>query len=537
MTPVTPVSPVIPGRPSPALEGSARPNRALPARAGAPTASTRRLRRDDGMSLVEILVAISIMGLLASTLSVIVVTALRLSPAAEDRNDDANGLLTLTAFMPEDVNSTPAGGFEFDAALPSGCATTNPGVNLVRMTWDEETTTTTTWIAAYRYEDDGDGHRVVRYTCAAGQTPRIADMTDPLVPIDESTWTAGSAPVAIAPHADSSGVFNGLTFDVETTSGDVFTLEMRTNDLDETLPPVPPYNAALTPPSNQAPTTTSIAATIPHGASTPIGVVASDPDGDGLTLTITNLPANWTRHISGLTVELKPNPASAVGTTTNIDYQVMDPWGEVATGTMAITIAASATPNQPPTAAPATGVVTVGSDLVIDLPASDPDGDPLTVTTSTPHPSLAVAVNGTQLVVASDGSAPGPFSMTYAVDDGNGGTATSTLDLTVDLNPCTVTSLTPSATSVEVKNNGYLRNSVTYTITTTGYCDDLVLGYDNNLEDGGTDLVYLSFGSGSTVTVHGGHGGLKWSAGARPMTVYRGPAGTATLSTTLQVTT
>lgn len=494
-------------------------------------------RADRGMSLVEILVAVSIMGLLAASLSLIVVTALRLAPDAEARGDDANALLTLTAFMPEDVNSTPAGGFEFGKGLGSGCSTTRPGVNLVRMTWDEVTTSTTTYVAAYRYEDDGDGHRIVRYTCRAGQAPRVADMSDPLTPIDEATWTAGSAPVAVAPHADAAGVFDGLTFDIDTPNGDTFTLEMRTNDLDEVLPPVPPFNAALTPPGNRPPTAPGLAVSTGAGTPVDVGITASDPDGDGLTLTLLDVPSNWARSISGLNVRLTPHPTSLVGTTTNITYRVMDPWGLTATGVIAVTVDTAAPPNRPPTAGPASGTVVVGTDLVLTLPVADPDGDPLTITTSTPPAGLTAIVSGTQLRLSATSAVTGPVQLTYTVADGRGGTATSTVDLTIDRNVCTVSSLSSSAASVQVRHNGYLRSSVTYTIATSGFCDDLVLGYDNNLDDGDTDLVYLSFGSGTTVTVQGGNGGLKWSPGAHDMTVFRGPGGAAVRSTTLQVTT
>ena len=497
--------------------------------------------RDRGMTLIELLITLTIIGTLAGAMALIITTVLRLSPTQEGRVDDANALLTLTAFMPEDVNSTPmgtnppgnpAGGFEFDKGLSSGCSITNPGVNLVRMTWNEVTTTTQIFIAAYRYENAGDGYRIMRYTCVATQAPRIAAMSDVLPLIDETTWSPGDAPVAVTEHVEA-GLTTGLTFKVDTLNGDRFTVEMRTNDLDEELPSVPPWNAALTPSGNQPPVAGDVTVTIPKGVPMNVGIPASDPDGDGLTLTRMNGPTGggWIYSISGLTMQI--TPGGFPGDYHEIQYRVMDPWGEVAFGLIKLTVGVPP-PNSPPTAAAVNDTVVVGTSLVIYLPVSDPDGHPLSVTTSAPDPSLTVTITGTQLTVTSDGTAPGPLSFTYTVNDGFGGTATANVNLAITTSTCSVSSLTPTSTSVQLKNNGYLKNTVTFTVAYTGSCNDLVLAYDNNLADG-YQPIYLAFGAGTSVTHQGNAGGLKWTLGNHTMTLQRGQAGSAILTAQMNV--
>lgn len=494
-------------------------------------------RRDRGMTLIELLITLTIIGTLAGAMALIITTVLKLSPTSEGRIDDANALLTLTAFMPEDVNSTPigttatpAGGFEFAKGLDSGCSGPTTGINLVRMTWIEEAATTQTFVAAYRYENSGDGYRIMRYTCLASQAPRIAEMSNVLASIDETTWNPGDAPVSVVEHVEA-GLTTGLTFKVDTLNGDQFTVEMRTNDLAEELPPVPPFNIALIPPGNQPPQAGNVAVTTPQFVPVNVGIPASDPDGDGLTLVKMTGPSSWSYSISGLTMRITPN--GLAGGTQIVQYRVMDPWGEVAFGEIEVTVG-PAPLNNPPTAGNVTDTVVVGTNLIIDLPVSDPDGNPLTVTTSAPDPSLNVGINGTQLIVSSDGTAPGPLSFTYTVSDGFGGTATATVNLTITMSSCSVSGLTPSSTTVELKNNGYLKNTVTFTVAYTGTCSDLVLAFDNNLADG-YQPIYLQFGAGTSVTHQGNSGGLKWTLGNHTMTLQQGESGSAILTANMNV--
>jgi outer membrane protein OmpA-like peptidoglycan-associated protein len=88
-------------------------------------------------------------------------------------------------------------------------------------------------------------------------------------------------------------------------------------------------------------------------------------------------------------------------------------------------------PNHPPTvtAAAKPDQVVAGDSSGIEAQANDPDGDPLTYTWSANGGS--VEGTGPQVRWNSAGAAPGKYAVTVKVDDGRGGTASSSADVTV----------------------------------------------------------------------------------------------------------
>ncbi|MDT8326987.1 MAG: Hint domain-containing protein [Roseovarius sp.] len=89
--------------------------------------------------------------------------------------------------------------------------------------------------------------------------------------------------------------------------------------------------------------------------------------------------------------------------------------------------------NTPPTTVDDTA--TTDEDTSVDIPVlandDDPDGDPLTVTEAT-APNGTVVINpDNTLTYTPDPDFNGPDEITYTVDDGNGGTATGTVAVTV----------------------------------------------------------------------------------------------------------
>jgi len=93
--------------------------------------------------------------------------------------------------------------------------------------------------------------------------------------------------------------------------------------------------------------------------------------------------------------------------------------------------------NHPPTIAvsttPNTVVEASGDSTVVQAKAADPDNDPLTYTWS----ATGGKVEGTGAEVHwnSQGVAPGKYTITGTVDDGRGGTASSSTDVTVTARP------------------------------------------------------------------------------------------------------
>lgn len=99
---------------------------------------------------------------------------------------------------------------------------------------------------------------------------------------------------------------------------------------------------------------------------------------------------------------------------------------------MTVTIAAAPV-NNAPVAVADTGDVTNGGSVWIDVLANDTDADGDTLTVS----FLDQGTNGTAeihdggVTYTHDGSATTSDTFTYTVSDGNGGTATGTVTLTI----------------------------------------------------------------------------------------------------------
>jgi Tfp pilus assembly protein PilV len=506
--------------------------------------------RDGGNTLIEILIVISIMGVLATSLALVFTTVVRLAPAAEGRDDDSRSLLSLTAYMPEDVNSTPAsdpnmplpaaGGFNFDKNVSTGCAVTNPGVNLVKLTWQEVAGSTTTYNASYRYEDDGDGYRIMRYACLAGQPARPGAMSSILPPINEAAWTPGTGPVIVTAHLDSvTGLIDGVNIKINTVAGDEFQFEMRTNNLNEELAPIVPGGPGPAPITNQAPVAGPVTATSSWlgAAFSPlvIGLPAYDPDGDALTIALVDVPVGWTTSLSGLDVTIQPPPSSALGSYI-FQYEARDPWLVTTAGDITVSLVLLPPGNTAPTTAPVVEALVAGTASTFALPVNDIDGDPLTITHDNVDASLTITQAGTALTIVSDGTNLNPAVFNYTVDDGTVSVSnTITLTVTIPVNTCSVSSLSPMNTSVEVHNKGYLKQDVKYTVVYTGSCTNLILLYDNDFSDSDPPK-FLSFGAGNSVTVDGHNGGLDWTAGAHSMILQDGLTGSPILTATLNVT-
>jgi len=493
----------------------------LPTRVRRSDTASRSTAPDAGFTLLEGLIVITLMGVLAVSLSAVITTVLKTSPAAEGRDDDARSLLGLITYMPEDVNSTPAGNFDRDETKVSGCSDPGGGVNLIHMTWQEDIGGGTTYLASYRYIDNGDGYKIYRFYCEQGDpTTQVQGMSTELPPIDELTWAKGDAPLVIAESLNSDGDINGLTIEIQTLSGGSFDFEMRTNNLNEVLPPVVFTPGGPISPTNGGPTAANVVTTTTRGDPVTFALPASDPDGDGLIVTLGALPSGWSSSLSGLTLELDPRNSHPAGFIASIPYSVADPGGLTASATISVEIVTVLSANNPPTAAPVVTTGVAGAATLINLPVTDPDADPLTVTWSGADASLSISMTDTTMSITSDGTTnlPGPF--TYTVTDPSGATASNTIQ--IGFTTCNVTALTSSNSTVKLKNSGRLKNSVTFNVTYTGPCTDLVLEYDNNLDDGSYDPTFLSFGAGTSVTVEGHPGGLNWSKGIHVMTLLDG---------------
>lgn len=157
------------------------------------------------------------------------------------------------------------------------------------------------------------------------------------------------------------------------------------------------------------------AVTVQEDAQSEIALNASDADGDPLTYAIVDQPAHGTLTGSGPTVTYTPS-AGFYGAD-SFTFGVNDGVMNSRTATVSITV------NAPPTVTldPAGPVDEGAPPIGLTAATSDPDGDPVSLTWSTP--------DGTASFAADDG--PATVTVTVTADDGRGGVAKASIDIEV----------------------------------------------------------------------------------------------------------
>ncbi len=163
------------------------------------------------------------------------------------------------------------------------------------------------------------------------------------------------------------------------------------------------------------------------GGSLNVDLTVSDPNGDTVTI------ASTSDNTGVATVNANGEPLAincvAQGTAT---ISVSGSDGNGGTANISFGVTVGAPPNQNPTINGIGGqTCTVGDTLNVTLSYNDPDGNPITVASSSDNPGAAsVNANGEPLSVfcASAGSA----NITVNLSDGNGGTASTAFGVTVN---------------------------------------------------------------------------------------------------------
>ena len=200
----------------------------------------------------------------------------------------------------------------------------------------------------------------------------------------------------------------------------------------------------------------------------------NDPDGDPMTVALVGAPTNGT-------VTLNPNGSFLY--TPNANYNGIDTFtyrandgtanSNVATVTITITPV-----NDPPIAIDDSYATAQDTPLFVAAPGvmtndSDPDGDPITVTTSTTpaHGTVAVNPDGSFTYTPTAGYS-GTDTFTYTITDGRGGLATAVVHLNVtpsgSVQPILVARKT-AALATDADGNGVVSpgDTIRYTIVIT----------------------------------------------------------------------
>lgn len=259
----------------------------------------------DGFTLVELLVAISLVGVIATVVAAMVAVTIRANPLTEERTDVARSLQGLVTWLAQDVDSTPPNGFTTDRAAPSGCQT-SPGTNLLLLQWTERVGgVTVAYVANYRHVTDRAGVSTIRrITCrGSGAKPlpntfeTVASAPLPSLP---STWEPGMLPFRVSIVRDTVGDVDLVVFEVRTLDGVLLRVDSAPKNPGHTLPPatvgstVPPVTTVLdttttlgagTTTTAVATTSTTVAPCRVTSSTYPTAIGNTDPNGNGRSST------------------------------------------------------------------------------------------------------------------------------------------------------------------------------------------------------------------------------------------------------------
>jgi hypothetical protein len=163
------------------------------------------------------------------------------------------------------------------------------------------------------------------------------------------------------------------------------------------------------------------------GVTVDVGYSATDPDNDPLTADVSSDNTGVVTAVISA-----PNTITLTGVgagNATVTLTVSDGINAAVSMPFAVTVAAV---NNNPIIQPiGPQSVNVGDVLPVGVQASDPDGDPITLSAVSDNPGVATAVGNGPAEVVVTGVNPGAANVTVYVDDGRGGTASTGFQVTV----------------------------------------------------------------------------------------------------------
>jgi prepilin-type N-terminal cleavage/methylation domain-containing protein len=121
--------------------------------------------RDRGLTLTEVLITITIVGIIMMVLSSATIVFLRNQGSASERIDETRGLQQLVNYLPGDVASAQM--IKVHAG-PDTCGT--GGTPILHLSWQEEFGDTISRDSVTYRMFSGDGNRLTRFRCRDGST-------------------------------------------------------------------------------------------------------------------------------------------------------------------------------------------------------------------------------------------------------------------------------------------------------------------------------------------------------------------------------
>lgn len=229
----------------------------------------------------------------------------------------------------------------------------------------------------------------------------------------------------------------------------------------------------------------------------------NDADGDGSALTVTAVgAATPSGTVSRTTTSVTYTPTSTFTGPASFTYTVSD-GTNTANATVTVNVASG---NSPPNAGPDKIKVAKNSAGYTFNPRvndSDPNSDTLTITAKTNggHGTVTIESSGTQLKYVPTTGYVGTDSFTYTISDGNGGTATTTVVVSVNDGP---TAVNDSVTAPK-NSAGYTFNPRTNDTDPNG--DTLTITAVNSPTAPAHGTVVINSGSTLTYTPTAGYAG------------------------------
>jgi uncharacterized protein YjdB len=193
------------------------------------------------------------------------------------------------------------------------------------------------------------------------------------------------------------------------------------------IPTVVPTLTA-TPRPNRPPTINPISGQqLSAGQTLTIDVTASDPDGDSVNLFVAS--SNTAIANAQVTTQTQISVTGVTAGTATITVTANDNRGGLANTAFLVTVQGpnrapvlSAIPNQ---------TLDVGQNLDVTVSASDPDGDPLTMSAESDNPGIVSVATPAAGTVRLTGVAEGTANVTVTISDGKGGVIRTTFQAAV----------------------------------------------------------------------------------------------------------
>lgn len=189
---------------------------------------------------------------------------------------------------------------------------------------------------------------------------------------------------------------------------------------------------------NDAPVASPDIASTPEDTGKTIYVLSNDTDADGNPLSVTQVTQGQNGTVTRYSNRVYYRPTFNFSGADTFTYTVSDGQGGQATGSVTVNVTAV---NDAPRAYNDSAITTEGQAVSIAVTANDNDAEnDVLVVQSTSNPARgSTTIVGNVITYTPDANTAGYDSFTYVVSDGNGGTASATVSVSVIAKPATVT--------------------------------------------------------------------------------------------------